>query len=115
MAQQEEWSIVFYTDVRGNEPVREFLRSLDLRAQARFAWSIEQLRVRNVQAREPLVRHIEGRIWELGRESTTNIYAVRSRWRADDWPILLHEEVNKYGTKTKRCYSTGSGKLPPLA
>jgi phage-related protein len=90
MAQQEEWSIVFYTDERGNEPVREFLRSLDLRAQARFTWSIEQLRLRNVQAREPLVRHIEGRIWELRRESTTNIYRLFYAFLSSRRILFLH-------------------------
>jgi phage-related protein len=90
MAQQEEWSIVFYTDERGNEPVGEFLRSLDLRAQARFTWSIEQLRIRNVQAREPLVRHIEGRIWELRRESTTNIYRLFYAFLSRRRILFLH-------------------------
>jgi phage-related protein len=32
--------------------------------------------VRNVQAREPLVRHLEGRLWELREESQTNIYRL---------------------------------------
>ena len=34
------------------------------------------LLVRNVNAREPLVRHLEGKIWELRRESDTNIYRL---------------------------------------
>src|SRR5688572_9919076 len=71
-----EWSVVFYTDDRGNEPVREFLLNLDWTTRARFDWSIEQLRIRNTQAREPLVRHLEGKTWELRRESDTNIYRL---------------------------------------
>jgi len=71
-----EWSIVFYVDDRGNEPVRDFLRSLDAKTKSRFDWSIEQLRLRNVRAREPLVRHLEGKIWELREESQTNIYRL---------------------------------------
>lgn len=39
-------------------------------------WSIEQLRVRNVRAQEPLVRHLEGKLWELREESSTNIYRL---------------------------------------
>jgi phage-related protein len=70
------WSIVFYTDGRGGEPIRAFLQSLDLRTQVRFDWSIEQLRLRNIQAREPLVKHLDGPIWELRRESTTNIFRL---------------------------------------
>ena len=34
-----DWSVVFYVEENGNEPVREFLSSLDLKTQARFEWS----------------------------------------------------------------------------
>jgi phage-related protein len=71
-----EWSIVFYIEDNGDSPVEEFLESLDPKTQRRFAWSIEQLRVRNVSAREPLVRHLEGKLWELREGSQTNIYRV---------------------------------------
>ncbi len=71
-----EWGVVFYTDDQGHSPVEEFLGSLDLKTQARFDWSIEQLRVRNVAAQEPLVRHVGGKLWELRRESGTNIYRL---------------------------------------
>ena len=37
---------------------------------------MQQLRIRNVQAREPLARHLEGNLWELREESMTNIYRV---------------------------------------
>src|SRR5438105_15702373 len=69
-----EWSVVFYRDAHGNSPVLEFLQGLDQDAQQSFGWAIEQLRVRNITAREPLVRHLEGKLWELRRESKTNIY-----------------------------------------
>ena len=72
----ERWSVVFYRDDQGGSPVREFLESLDQEAQSSIGWAIEQLRVRNVQAREPLVRHLEGKLWELRRESRSNIYRL---------------------------------------
>jgi phage-related protein len=56
--------------------VREFLQSLDDEARASIGWAIEQLRVRNVRAGMPLVRHVEGDLWELRRESRTNIYRL---------------------------------------
>lgn len=67
MTNQPEWIIVFYTTADGSRPVEEWLAGLDQKTQVRFEWSIEQLRVRNVQAREPLVKHIEDKIWELRR------------------------------------------------
>jgi phage-related protein len=72
----DEWSIEFYIDDAGNRPVQDFLGSLDLKTQTRFDWSIEQLRVRNVQAREPLVKHLEGKLWELRRASNDNVYRL---------------------------------------
>lgn len=76
MGSEEVWSVLYYAEENGTEPVREFLSNLDLRTQARFDWSIEQLRVRNIHAQEPLVRHLEGKIWELRRESDTNVYRL---------------------------------------
>ncbi len=69
----DKWSVVFYVDEQGNEPIKEFLESLDLKTQARFDWSIEQLRIRNITAKEPLVRHLQDKVWELREESSTSI------------------------------------------
>lgn len=76
MGGQQEWSVVFYRDEHGASPVLEFLHGLDAEAQASIGWAIEQLRVRNVRAREPLARHLEDKLWELRRESKTNIYRL---------------------------------------
>jgi hypothetical protein len=35
---------VFSVEANGNEPLGAFLSSLDLKKQARFEWSMEQLR-----------------------------------------------------------------------
>jgi phage-related protein len=74
--EEQEWSVVFYVEESGRRPVNDFLNGLDARTQARFLRSIEQLRLRNVQAREPLVRHLEDKLWELREESQTNIYRL---------------------------------------
>lgn len=71
-----EWTTEFYVEESGRSPVEEFLDSLDLKTRARFFWSMEQLRLRNVRAREPLVKHLEGDLWELREESRGNIYRI---------------------------------------
>jgi phage-related protein len=76
MKMPPKWSLEFYREADGSSPVAEFLDSLDLKTRTRFRWSMEQLRVRNVQAREPLVRHLEGDLWELREESRTNVYRI---------------------------------------
>lgn len=55
MNRENNWSIVFYAEDDGSSPVVAFLESLDVKTRARFEWSIEQLRQRNVHARSPLV------------------------------------------------------------
>ena len=90
MAQQPAWHIVFYVDENGNSPVEDFLRHLDTKTRTRFTWSLEQLRLRNVQASEPLVKHIEGKLWELRRASSGNIYRVLYFFYTGRQIVLLH-------------------------
>jgi phage-related protein len=90
MTDAADWFIVFYVDERGHQPVREFLSTLDTRARARFDWSLEQLRLRNTLAREPLVRHLDGRIWELRRESMGNIYRLLYTFLPGRRILVLH-------------------------
>jgi phage-related protein len=85
-----DWSIRFYTDDGGNSPVEAFLDSLDLKTQTRFIWSIEQLRIRNVSAREPLVKKLDGKLWELREESQTNIFRVIYCFVSGRRIVLLH-------------------------
>lgn len=73
---EDEWSIVLYVEGSGRSPAGEFLESLDAKTLARFITSIEELRLRNVSAREPLVRHLEGKLWELRQQSGPNAYRL---------------------------------------
>jgi phage-related protein len=90
MTSPQEWTIVLYIDEHGHSPVEEFLGQLDPKTRNRFAWSIEQLRVRDVQAREPLVRHLTGKLWELREESRTNIYRLLYFFFMGKRIVLLH-------------------------
>jgi phage-related protein len=90
MADEGSWNLEFYVDERGRSPVEEFLDGLDQKTRARFAWSMEQLRSRNIRAREPLVRHLEGDLWELREESATNVYRVIYFFFTGRRIVLLH-------------------------
>ncbi len=85
-----EWEVLFYKDEKNREPVREFLQGLDAKTQARFIWSIEQLRVRNISARYPLVKHLEGAIFEIREESKTNIFRILYALFIENRIVLLH-------------------------
>lgn len=101
MPESGDWTTEFYIEPNGTSPVEEFLDSLDLKTRARFRWSMEQLRVRNVQAREPLVRHLEGDLWELREESQTNIYRIIYFFFTGRRIVLLHG-FQKKSQKTPR-------------
>ena len=85
-----DWTIVFYLDESESSPVADFLNGLDRKTRVRFVWSIEQLRLRNVQAREPLVRHLSDKLWELRQESGKNIYRVVYVFAAGKLIVLIH-------------------------
>ena len=96
-----ERTTAFYEAPNGRVPVAEVLLSLDARTRARFRWSMEQLRLRNVQAREPLVKHLEGDLWELREESGTNIYRVIYCFFTGRRIVFLHG-FQKKSRKTPR-------------
>jgi len=106
-----EWSIVFYTTESGDNPVQEFLETLDTKTQVRFAWSIEQLRIRNIQAKPPLVKQIEGKLWELREESNTNIYRIMYFVYTGRKIVLLHGFQKKTQKTPQREISTALDRL----
>jgi len=95
MKAENGWSIEYYVAENGTSPVREFLLGLDKKTYVRFLKSIDQLKERNVQAREPLVKHIEGKLWELRKESDTNIYRILYVFFTDKRIVLLHGFTKK--------------------
>ena len=90
MPASSEWTIEFLIEADGSSPVEEFLDGVDIKTRARFAWSMEQLRVRNIHAREPLVRHLDDDLWELREESSTNIYRIIYFFFTGRRIILVH-------------------------
>ncbi len=111
MEQGSDWQVILYRDAEGRSPVREFLESLDPKTRVRFAWSIEQLRLRNVQARPPLVKHVEGKLWELREESQTNIYRLLYVFAADRQIVFLHGFQKKTDKLPLRELETAKARL----
>ncbi len=107
----EAWRAVFYVGAGGDNPVREFLEGLDLRTQARLRRAVEQLIERNVAAGEPLVRHLEGKLWELRVESNTNIHRIVYCFSTGRWVLLLHGFQKKTQKTPRREIETAAGRL----
>ena len=94
------WSIEYYVAENGTAPVQEFLFGLDNKTRIRFFNSFMMLKERNIEAREPLVKHIEGKIWELREESNKNIYRIFYAFVTGKRIVLLHGFTKK--TQKKR-------------
>ena len=111
MSEEKEWTIVLYTEDDGHSPVGDFLEGLDQKTRARFEWSIEQLRIRNTSASEPLVKHIEGKIWELRRESSGNIYRLMYFFYTGRLIVFLHGFQKKMQKTPRREIETTKRRL----
>ena len=98
----DEWTLEFYVEENGNSPVIGFLEELDKKTNARFLWSLEQVKVLNVQARAPLVKHVEGKIWEIREESNTNIYRILYFFYTGKRIVLLHGFAKKTSKLPRR-------------
>lgn len=59
------WSIVFYTDQRGNCPPLEFINHLQVLEQAKIRNALRLLREFGTGLGMPHARHIQGKLWEL--------------------------------------------------
>ncbi len=90
---------------------RSFYGALIPRHRYGFAWSIEQLRVRNVMAREPLVRHLEDKLWELREESSTNIYRLIYFFFSGQHIVFLHGFQKKTQKTPRREIEIASKRL----
>lgn len=111
MTQPDDWTIIFYTSPSGASPVVAFLESLDQPTQTRLAAAIEQLRLRNVTARLPLVRHLEGKLWELRVESRTNIFRIMYVFVTGRQIVLLHGFAKKTQQTPRRELQTALTRL----
>ena len=111
MANESDWTIVFYLDSNGDSPVEDFVDQLDKKTQARLLWSLEQLRLRNIRAHAPLVRQIDGKLWELREESRTNIYRVFYFFYTGRQIVLLHGFQKKSQKTPRREIVTAQNRL----
>ena len=102
---------MLYRTAQGESPVRAFLEGLDEKTRTRFAWSIEQLRVRNTQARAPLVKHLEGKLWELREESQKTIYRIVYCFYTGRRIVLLHGFAKKTQKTPRREIVTAQRRL----
>ena len=92
------YKIYFYKRSDGAKPVRDYIDELEAKADkssriklTKIREYIKALRKHGLRLREPRIKHIEGKIWEL-RPLRDRIFFVA--WHNESF-ILLHHFVKK--------------------
>jgi len=90
-----KWTIEFYKDVNGNEPVADFIDSLDKEGQAKITRYINLLSNLGVLLKEPYTRQIEGKIREIRTTSRTGEIRILYFTYTGKRFFLLHGLIKK--------------------
>ena len=94
MHESLRWSISFYEKDRYARPVKDFLQQLSRSEYEQVNVAISRLSELNITAREPLVRHVKGKLWELRARSHANTYRlIYVLW--DGQIVFLHGFLKK--------------------
>lgn len=99
------YTIVFYRDAKGREPVKEYVQQLATQQDKssriklnKIRDYMEVLKQHGTRAGQPYVKHIQGEIWELRPLRDRILFAA---W-VDGQFVLLHQFM-KTTQKTPKC------------
>lgn len=87
--------IIFYTDINGNVPVKEFLDSLDVKMRTKMLRSIMALQDLGHNLRMPLSESLDDGILELRAKVGSDITRVLYFFIVGDRAVLTHGFVKK--------------------
>ena len=103
-----EWivyTIRFYRDRKGNEPVKEYIKNLASRNDKNSRIKIKKIREYlkvlseyGTMIGEPYIKHLDGEIWELRPIRDRILFAV---WDGKSF-VLLHQFMKKTQKTPKR-------------
>ena len=89
------WNIIFYEKADGKVPVQEFLDSLPEKHLAKALRDIDVLELYGTKLKEPHVKHIKGKLWELRIKSASDISRIFYFIPVGPDIVLLHGFVKK--------------------
>lgn len=89
------WNIEYYETEGGNSPVQDFIDSLSEQHQAKIIQRVDLLADKGTLLKEPYVKNIKGKIWELRIPTKENIYRIFYFAYTGRKMILLHGFIKK--------------------
>jgi phage-related protein len=106
-----EWTVDFYKDASGEEPVRVFMDSLSLAARAKITRVIEKLAEHGVLLKEPFTRQVRGKIRELRvKDAQGNVRILYFTYTGRHF-ILLHGFIKKTDKTPEREIETAEKRM----
>lgn len=87
---KSNWDTVSYIKDNGEDPVREFLDSLNLKEKAKVLRSIQLLEEYGMELKGPHKSYLEDGIYELRTQLSSNIFRITLFHFQDNKIILLH-------------------------
>ena len=96
-----EWTVEYYRDAKGSEPVAEFIDSLPIGTQAKVFRLIDLLARYHVLLKEPYTKQIKGKVRELRIVDAVGKIRVLYFGYTGKRFVLLHRFVKKAGKTPK--------------
>ena len=90
-----DWTIEYYRDGRGKEPVAEFIDTLPIETRAKVFRTIKLLKNYGVLLKEPYTRHVRGKIRELRIKDSAGAVRIFYLTFTGRRIILVHGFVKK--------------------
>lgn len=89
------WTIEFYRSETGKSPVENFLMDLEKKTAVKVYGAIKLLKKHGIYLKEPYVKHIEGKIYELRIKDPKGIYRILYFAASGRKFVMLHGFVKK--------------------
>ena len=71
-----QWTVNYYTDEMGKQPVKEWIKSLDEKLRLKVYRSFELLEEFNLNLKAPYVKPLEDKLYELRIKDQKGIYRI---------------------------------------
>ncbi len=70
------WSVNYYTDAEGNQLVREWIDSLEMKLQLKIFRAFELLEMFDLELKAPYVKPLKDKLYKLRIKDSARIYRV---------------------------------------
>lgn len=89
------YKVIFYDKPDGTVPTGEFLLALDKKMRAKMIWTVNVLKAKGPEAREPYSKHLSDGIFELRAQMGSDISRVLYFFMVGQRAILTHGFIKK--------------------